>query len=384
MGRLLKLRPHQQRFINSNPDKAFLVWAMRTGKSLPAKLWSEHSTRNSNAIIICLKSNKKDWIELCPNGTVHTKEEFKKYVDTIENPSCVVVDEAHNFFAPLFTKQRSKQAECLYNFIKKSPDIHVLLLTATPLTNNPYSLHTALCYLGMYMPWKDYRAKMFTLESRPYLKFPAWMAKSDWRETANRGLEKYADIVSLRDCVGSLPPVSEEVIHIKTPLYKYALGEERRWQTDHLQEQSLKHHEIRKLGYRKVIVVCHFTAQIDALESELIKDRPVYVLDGRTKDQSDVKRQAQEAHDCYFIVQAKMGMGWDGYMFDAMVFASMSHRVIDYTQMLGRLTSVDNPSPCIYYYLLGGKWDRKIYQSVKLGEDFNIHNHDTTRLATEE
>jgi DtxR family Mn-dependent transcriptional regulator len=57
--------------------------------------------------------------------------------------------------------------------------------------------------------------------------------------------------------------------------------------------------------------VCHFTQQIDDLVVALKNDKPVFGLDGRTKDADKTKREAQEASDCYFIVQAKMGFGWD-------------------------------------------------------------------------
>lgn len=371
----MKLRPHQQRILEENPKKALLCWEMRTGKSLPAKLWSEHPVRNKNAIVVCLKSNKKDWVELCPDATVYTKEEFKKHYKDIELPTALVVDEAHNFAAPLFVaKKRSQQAEAMYHFIKQNPDMDVLLLSATPLTNDPASIHTLLTYIGHYIDWKqDFQKRFYTLEYRPFLPRPAYFPVSNWREQANELLVKYADIVSLKDCVDSLPPVTEEVIKIKTAPYAYADDEEYHWTKDHLHEQSLKHKTIKELGHRKLILVCHYTDQIDDLKKKLEKDRPTFVLDGRTKDQAAVIKEAQEAPDCYFIVQAKMGMGWDGYMFGAVVFVSMAHRVIDHTQMRGRLTSVDHPKPAVYYYLIGGKWDDTIYKSIKAGEDFNPH-----------
>ena len=61
-----------------------------------------------------------------------------------------------------------------------------------------------------------------------------------------------------------------------------------------------------------------------------------------------------------------------------MIFASIGHAVIDIQQMKGRLTSVDHPKPCIYYWLLaeGKSWDRKIYTDVvENGIDFDIHRH---------
>lgn len=377
----MELRPHQKRFLDANPGKALLVWEMRIGKSLPAKLWSEHPSRNRKAVVVCLKQNKKDWIELCPHAIVVSKEEFKKRWREFIDASCIVVDEAHNFAAPLFVaKKRSQLVEALYNVIKSRPDLHVLLLTATPLSNDPASIHTLLTFIGHFIPWKEFQSRFYKLEFKPFLPRPAFFPIKGWRAEANKLIYKYADVVSLADCVDSLPPETHEVVTVKTPPRVYAEDEDYHWTKDHLQEQTEKLPAIKEIGtgYRKVILVCHYTAQIDELAAKLKSDRPVFILDGRTKDQSQVKKDAQEAEDCYFIVQAKMGFGWDGYMFGCMIFVSTAHRVIDFQQMLGRLTSVDHPKPMVYYYLLaeGDSWDKRIYKSVKEGFDFNPHKYD--------
>ena len=378
---MMKLRPHQQRLKDEDPDHALLVHEMRTGKSLIGKNWVESPKRNKNPVVICLKQNKKEWVELCPTAIVYTKEEFKKHWRSIKAPSAILVDEAHNFAAPLYVpKKRSQMAEALFNFINKHKGVHVLLLTATPLTNDPASLHTLMTYIGKYADWKNYRQNYYELKHMPFLAYPTWFPKKDWRAKANLVLQKHADIVSLADCVDSLPPESFEIIKTKAGKYKYAEDEEHHWTKDHIAEQYNKLPEIKKIGdgYRKVILVCNYTAQIDELAKKLEKQKPVFVLDGRTKDAEAVKKEAQAADDCYFIVQAKMGMGWDGYMFGCMVFVSMAHRQIDYTQMLGRLTSVDHPKPKVYVILIGGTWDKRIYDTLRSGENFNPHKYEST------
>ena len=52
-------------------------------------------------------------------ATVLTKEEFKKA--KIVSPTAIVVDEVHNFGAPLFVKGRSDLATSLYNLLKDNP-----------------------------------------------------------------------------------------------------------------------------------------------------------------------------------------------------------------------------------------------------------------------
>lgn len=376
----ITLRPHQQRFVDENPNRALLVWEMRTGKSLPAKLWSEHPVRNQKAVVICLKANKQSWADLCPDAIVLTKEEFKKFWREHLDTTALVVDEAHSFAAPIFVpKKRSQLVEALYQFIKQNNHVHVLLLTATPLTNDPASLHSLLTYIGHYIDWKTYQTEFYTLEHKPFLPRPAYFPIKNWREKANTLLYKHADIVSLADCMDSLPPTEDIVVRTPKNEHEYAEDEDYHWTKDHKAEQEPKVKAIKEIGqgYRKVILVCHYTEQIDYLQKQLKNDKPVFVVDGRTKDQGKTIAEAQSSPDAYLIVQAKIGMGWDGYMFGCLVFVSMAHRLIDHTQMRGRLTSVDHPKPQVFYYLLSkGKWDKRIYDSIMAGEDFNIHKYE--------
>lgn len=373
----MELRKHQADFLDKNPDRALLYWCMRAGKSLAAKLWIEHPRRNTAQVVVCKKSNKKEWKGYCPNATVLSKEEFKRDAHTIDSCSAIIVDEAHHFAAPLFVpRERSALAESLYNFINQH-DPHVLLLTGTPLTNKPASLHTLLCYIGHVFEWKLFRDKYYRLQHLPFLPHPAWMPIRKWRHRADRFLHKYADTVTLEECAPYLPPVTEEVIQVTPGKYPYAEDEDESWVKDHRGEQYEKVKVLRELGekYRKLIVVCKYIEQMEDLEKKLSKQKPVYVLNGKTKDQEGTIKEAQEDPDCFLLVQAAMGEGYEGYMFDAMVFASMDHRWINYQQMYSRLVSLDHVKPRMYYFLLAKgardtrsddkrSWDRKIYRYV--------------------
>lgn len=253
-------------------------------------------------------------------------------------------------------------------------------LTGTPLTNDPASIHTLLVYLGKYIPWGEFQDRFYELRYMPFLPRPAYFPIKHWREPANELLRKYTDIVSLKDCADWLPPEMVEVVNVKTKPREYAEDEEYHWTKNHKHEQSEKHKIIQEIGegYRKVIVVAHYTDQIDNLAKKLKLSKPIFILDGRTKNQAAVIKEAQESSDCYFIVQASTGEGWDGFFFDVMVFASMAHRVTHHTQMKARLDTLEPQymKPKVYIYLIGGKWDKHIYDSVMEGEDFNPHRYD--------
>lgn len=340
---------------------------MRTGKTLPASIWG---SKREPCIVVCPKQLKKSWQKEAPYAVVMTKEEFKKSPPL--TASSLIIDEAHTFASPLFTRGRSQLSTAMYEFVKANPDMDVLLLTATPIRNDPSSLHTLLCFIGVFIPWKVWRSEFYELRYMPYLPRPAYFPVSDWRQKIKKYLEKYADIVSLQDVVDYLPPVTIEVVDVKSAKSKVPFE---KWTDEHLHEQSEKAKFIKGLGYRKIIIVVHYTAQIDELEKALKNERPVFVLDGRSKDPAKVIKEAQESEECYFIVQAKMGVGFDGWMFGAMVFASMDHSVVNHTQMFGRLRHLKHLKPLMYYYLIGGRWDKRIYESIKAGEDFNPHKY---------
>ena len=354
---------------------------MRTGKSLIGAEWI--ARREGVRVIVCPKQVKRDWEVFDTGATVLSKEEFKKVASTLQ-PTAIVVDEAHYFASALFKKGRSKMAEAMYRLVQRFPDMDVLLLTATPVRQDAWSLHTLLCYIGVYYDWKQWQRDFFEKKAMPFLprqpwmragQMPeAWAPKADWRERLKPYMTKHTDIVCLRDIVEYLPPSESVVVRIKRKeLYVEPEDEIVTWVHEHQWEQKGKGAEILALGYKKVIVVCHYTAQIDALALALSVDKPVYTLDGRTKDADAVKRAAQEAEECYFVVQSSMGFGFDGYMFGATVFASMSHSNVNHIQMLGRARHVAHLQPVQYVYLIGGRWDKRIYDTVIEGRDFNAN-----------
>lgn len=367
----MKPLPHQQRIIDANPRKALLDWEMRVGKSLPASVWIDHPSRIGNTYIITKKSNKKSWQAFNTKATVLTKEEFKKH--KIVNPTAIVVDECHHFASALFTKGRSQLATSLYTLLRKHPECDVLLLTATPIRNSPWSLHTLLCYLGVYIPWKEWRNEFFELQHLPFMRYPGWMPRSDWRARIEPYRKQYADTLSLKDVVDDLPPITSRIITIKQKPYKKPEDEIVTWHDEHRHEQQGKANEILELGYRKVIVVCYYTYQLDELARELGRDKPVFILDGRTKDQEGTIKQAQEAEECYLLVQSACGEGWDGYMFSAMVFCSMDHTYVSNVQMHGRQRHPKYLRDIEILYLVGGRWDKKILDSYNRAENFNPH-----------
>lgn len=369
----MHLLKHQQSFIDRNPDKALLVWEGGTGKTVGAAAWLRLG-RDTNALVICPKKVVRKWEkELEKWGAkalVISKEKAKKM--PLSPWTAIVVDEADEFASPLFVaKSRSQLSEWLYSQVKGYPDIPMLLLTATPVRSSPWNLHTLLCYVSHYIDWKAYRDAFFSLVKLPYMQRPGYVPKPSWRADIRALLVRYADIVLLKDCVGELPPITDTVVEVHCPDFVRTIDskpffDEHRW------EQQNKAEHIRDIGreYRKVLVVAYYREQIAELESALSKDRQTFAIHGGVSDQEAVIQAATDSDECYFIVQASIGAGFDADTFSCIVFASMSYSVRDFVQMNFRVRRIHNLHPVARYYLMAGRCDRAVLANVEKGFDF--------------
>jgi superfamily II DNA or RNA helicase len=377
----MKLLPHQIKFASGYSDYGLLAHEGGTGKTVCACAWLKDG-RDRNALIVCPKRVVKKWEKALEDwgtkGTVISKERFKKLMK--EDPEYIlkpwsarVIDEADEFASPLFTKGRSQLTTDMYRFVKEY-DMPTLLLTATPIRSTPWNLHTLLTFIGKYVKWQKWREVFFVLESRPFIKWMAWFPKKEWRTRIRISLEKHADIVLLKDCVGYLPPVRTKIITL--PKRKFITDElqpSKRFSLEHQFEQEKKIDTILEIGknFKKVLVVAYYREQIETLYKELSKDRKTFMVYGSTKNQEDVLQEANDLDDeCFLIVQAGIGAGFDADSFSCVIFASMSYMVRDYVQMKFRVRRIHNLHPVIYYHIFGGRCDKAVYETVQLGRDF--------------
>lgn len=371
----MALYPWQEKALTTPNDHAIWCAETGTGKSHAAKLWLQQQKRSYNAVVICPKQIRADWKKDAPYATVYSFEDFKKQT-LPDNPSAIVVDEADAMASPLFVaKQRSQRTERLYNYVMRYPEAHILLLTATPVRSTPWNMHTLLVLSRIKPPdtWKLYRDRYFELQYKPFIPRPAYFPKKGWQKMMQELIDKYTHTALMSDMV-DLPEETHEIIKLKAP--DYEKNEE--WEpmaqfvADHRLEQHSKVSEIQKIahGYRKVVVVAHYTEQIIELEKRLSKERDTYVLDGRTKHPEGVIADAEASPECYFIIQASVGAGFEIPSFSVMVFASQGYSVRNWTQMIGRIKRINALKPTKYFYLLGGRCDKMIYDSIQKGKDF--------------
>ena len=370
----MQLYPWQQRALLEPNDYALWCCEAGTGKTFAGNLWLEQKDRMKNAVILGPKQIRGMWLERKPDAHYFTPQTILKE-ELPSNPTAILIDEIDMFGAPLFVgKKRSKCAERLYNYIRSNPQAHVLGITATPVRSTPWNMHTILTYIGRYIDFKEYRSTYFSLQFLPYLPRPAYIAVIGWQKMMQPLIDKHAVVALMRDMVDVLPPETYEVINLKSP--KYEKNEEweaiKQFVADHRMEQFTKSTEISRLarGYRKVVVVAHYREQIDELRAKLSKERETFVLDGRTTDATSIIADAEDSPECYFIIQASVGAGFDLHTFSCMIFASQGYSARNYVQMKARIRRISSLKPVVYYHLLGGRCDRLIKKAIDLGLDF--------------
>lgn len=370
----MKLRPHQQRYMDErNRNRDLLVWEMQVGKSPVACEWIKYR-KPLKFLVVCPKSLVGKWErelkEWGAKADVVSRDAIKKL--NLDQYQGLVLDEAHDFSSPLFTKQRSARATVIYNYVKSHPHAHILLLTATPIRSTAWNLHTLACYLGIFWPVREFRDKFFYFTDM----FGRWHyePRKNWRTEIRPYLESIADIVLLKNCI-DVPENDHRIITIKQKEVDKSLD----WHERHRAEQSdAKWKELENIldGYRKAIVIVYYKDQIDDYVKRIGNNRQIFVLDGRTKDQDAVIEQAKASDDCIFILQASMGAGFPAAeSFSVMIFSSMSFKYIEYIQAMGRLNSTEFIHKNNYIYLIGGKCDKVVYDTIMSGHDFNPHKY---------
>ena len=374
----MALYPHQKKFLETvDNDHAILCYETGTGKTFTADLWLEQKNRNKNPVIICPKQIRQNWKDTVSHATVYSFEDFLKAAPP-SNPSAIVVDEADAMASPLFVaKMRSQRTEKLYNYVMANPQTHILLLTATPVRSTPWNMHTLLVLARLLSPDKQtlqaYKDKYFELHYKPFLARPAYFPRRGWQKMMQELINKYTYTALMSDLV-NLPEETHEVIKLAMPEHERNDDWEPMAQfvADHRLEQLSKGAEIKRLskGYRKVVVVAHYTEQIQQLQKELSNEREVFVLDGRTGRPEQVIADAEASPECYIIIQASIGAGFELPSFAVMIFASEGYSVRNYTQMIGRIKRINSLKPTKYFYLIGGRCDKMIYDSIQKGKDF--------------
>lgn len=125
------------------------------------------------------------------------------------------------------------------------------------------------------------------------------------------------------------------------------------------------------IEFPQMIVVAKWTAQINKLKKEF---PDAYVLNGQTKDRSELMANLRKKDKYILIVQAGISKGWELPDCPAVIFASNDYKWEDYHQMHGRIQRAKNIKKNVYIQIVANykqSMDKRILKTLSQGDDFN-------------
>lgn len=391
------LYKHQIDFLKQNPNKSSLVHSCGTGKTRTSLEWSK--LYDGNTLVICPKALKTNWqreADKCA-AIIHvlTKEEFRKTYLVLARFSQVIVDEVHNgFLTPHFKSQMSK---ALRHYLKVHSVPRVLLCSATVYSSSPWNIYNLAFLTGHKWDWQKFNNTFFTQVRMGHRMIPKVKKGSETKLAEIT--KRIASVVSLEECVDvpaqtfeteyfDLTEQQKQIIkdnYDPLPIVRFTSHHQisngvlkgNEFLKDISDIPSLKNERIVSLCNEndKVIIVCRYNMQIDALAKLLKSHRPM-IIRGDVKDRDKVCQEAEKAEKAVVLIQSSCSMGFELPSFRIMVFASMDFSYTHYKQMCGRILRINNLQKNLYIHLIAGEMDQAILDAIGRKQDFNIALYD--------
>jgi hypothetical protein len=124
--------------------------------------------------------------------------------------------------------------------------------------------------------------------------------------------------------------------------------------------------------YPKVLIFAKYTEQIHLIEKHIQKLKiPVYTLTGATKDRGSMLHVAETSPRCVVIAQTAISAGWELPSFRCTIYASQDYSFVNKEQSEWRTLRANNLDKNLYVYLLSGKVDNAVYNTLLNKQDFH-------------
>jgi hypothetical protein len=412
------LKPHQQHIVNEDKKWAGIFLGVGGGKSLLALTLAQ-----GKILIIVPKTlrDQKAWEKeaekfgIDKDITVISKEDFKKYYNTLGYYDTVIIDEAKAFFgATTQTYQRnyvqyiktSQNFALMREYLAKYRPERFYACTGTParFPMNVWAIGTL--FGKVWDPFK-FRQTFYVQGGTGYKNI--WFPKKD-KATE----ERLANLIKSLGYTGQISdwvyvpeqidkviyvPVSIEIEKRRTEIYanepdpmlrnmKIRQVENGIEYTDTVISQNgvdtmvktVRLYRDEKIStiielykkYKKLLVFVNYTAQIERYYKACTESGiDCRLLTGKTKDRKEVIEWAQSMKEGILFAQASLSSGYNLQNIDTVVFASKSYKFDDYVQARGRVQRIDNVKQNTYVHLLiAGGSDEKCHKAILQGENF--------------
>ena len=368
------LYQHQKDLLALNPNKYLLVWDCGTAKTRASIELVEQKTYD--VLVIVPKALVANWhreIGLWSNGNtsynVMSKENFKKHAPTLRRYDGVIIDEAH-----FFSGMKSGFSKFMIAYLATHNISYLYLLTATPFLSKPWNVFRLAQIMGHSWNYWNFEQEFFYRVPMGHKMIP--MLRPNMQDRLAEYVERLGKPVRMDDAVDVPESNFTSEYFEMNKKQKKVLAESYdanplvRIVREHqicggtLKGDEFVDSQIFKVDKRervcdlaeehdKLIVVCRYNLEIDALEDALSSSgRKVYVIRGETKDRDGVLQDARNQDKFVLLVNASCSEGWECPEVSFMVFYSYSFSLKDYIQMLGRIQRINKLGKRTYLSLV--------------------------------
>jgi len=406
--RCMSLYNHQQKIIDEDLKRTGLFLGTGSGKTRTALLLAKGRT-----LVVCPKQQREDrtWQKESARidveePTVISKEEFRRDYKTIGRFDTVIFDECHEGILGATPSVKwvnrkpvpktSQLFERAMMYLEATQPDRVYLVTATP-TRSPMAVWAAGVLLGA---WN--MSSFYEFRDIYYIKLPipgrqVYSPRKDRAAKERLGrtvrkigytgrLEDYFDVPNqtYRDVHLGLTGAQAKALLDVPLLYPDPLvGTQKEYQVENgflidddevtdypelITDKVLDYYE----EFGRVFVVMMYTRQIEKFAAVCEKKKiPHFVLTGATKDRKELMEAANKAEQGIVIAQAQVTSGYELPTYPVVVFASVSHRIVDYIQAQGRVQRANAIKKNLYIHLITGDQSEARLESLKNKEDFH-------------
>lgn len=410
---MVKLHSHQLNIVTEDPKKCGLFLGTGSGKGLIGIMLAQ-----GRVLVVCPKTLKQSntWHKaLTLSGrkditlTVVSKEEFRRDHEKLSACDTLILDEVHTIagLTPM-TYQRKKIVypkmsqllEATLAYIKRTSPSRIYGLSATP-TRSP------MCVLGIAWilgkTWDFYQFRNIYYHEVRMGTRNIWMVKNDQatkdrlgKAVRNLGyvgkLSDYFDFPPQTFITKEVSLTKEQKIRLKRLPIEFPdpivlCGKRSQVEngifngdtfnpTEYFSNEKLDAIVEYSYEFQKMIIFSKYIHQIEEIEKALTSTgKKVFIITGDTKNRGDIIQQAEATKECVLIVSAQISAGWEAPSFSVMIFASMSHSIVDRIQSEGRILRANSLQKTLYITLVAvdddGTVDMAIDKAIQNKQDFS-------------
>lgn len=394
------LYEHQQKLLDTAPDRYGLWWDCGLGKTKACLLLADSRLNKGHVLIVTTKSLKDNWkneIDLWIKDKskniflVVSKEEFRKNYKTLVRADCLILDEAH--YAGNFKSQYHK---ALHVYIKVHNPKYIYMATATPIMSQVWSVWSLSKLLNKeVLSYWRFKQKYFYDIKMGNRTIP--IQKKGIEADITADLKKIGSVVSKEEAL-DLPEQVHEIEYFTlnkaqekaikdldndptsinhmtyfTKCLQIASGTLKQASGEVLEVPCDKLDRVLELveQHPNICIVAKHTAELQMLHRHIPNSM---IFDGGTpqKDRQEIINKINDEGGV-LLLQSACGVGFNLTNTNLIVFYSHDWNYISYSQVLGRNGGLRQKGKNTYLHLIvKDTIDEDVWKCLERKNNFDI------------